>query len=138
MNSGRIEQVGTPDEVYHHPANAFVMRFLGQVNLFHARVESGASVNGRPADRAVVGYVRPHQLHIDRCHDGLPAWPARITRINAAGIQVRVDLLLVNENRNVEVLLSQERFRELALKSGEEVFVNPKELKVFEEVDYAI
>src|SRR3954452_6985501 len=34
MNQGRIEQVGTPEEVYHRPANPFVMKFLGQVNLF--------------------------------------------------------------------------------------------------------
>src|SRR4029077_9700953 len=41
MNEGRIEQVGTPEEVYHHPANAFVYNFLGNVNLFHSRVEEG-------------------------------------------------------------------------------------------------
>jgi sulfate transport system ATP-binding protein len=41
MNAGRIEQIGTPEEVYHHPANAFVYNFLGNVNLFHGRVEDG-------------------------------------------------------------------------------------------------
>src|SRR5581483_4946703 len=41
MNAGRIEQIGRPDEVYHHPANAFVASFLGNVNLFHGRVEGG-------------------------------------------------------------------------------------------------
>src|SRR3954447_10649606 len=44
MNRGRIEQVGPPDEVFHRPANPFVMQFLGQVNLFHARVEEGRLV----------------------------------------------------------------------------------------------
>ncbi|MCS7046627.1 MAG: sulfate ABC transporter ATP-binding protein, partial [Gemmataceae bacterium] len=37
MNEARIEQIGSPEEVYHHPANPFVMKFLGQVNLFHGR-----------------------------------------------------------------------------------------------------
>ena len=41
MNKGQIEQIGTPDEVYEHPANPFVMNFLGSVNLFHARVHDG-------------------------------------------------------------------------------------------------
>ena len=41
MNDGRIEQVGTPEEVYHHPATPFVYNFLGNVNLFHGRVENG-------------------------------------------------------------------------------------------------
>ena len=41
MNQGRIEQIGTAEEVYHHPANAFVYNFLGNVNLFHGRIENG-------------------------------------------------------------------------------------------------
>src|SRR5215467_9896095 len=41
MNQSRIEQIGKPEEVYHHPANAFVYNFLGNVNLFHSRVEEG-------------------------------------------------------------------------------------------------
>src|SRR4029077_5020389 len=39
MNEGRIEQVGSPDEVYNHPASPFVYNFLGNVNLFHGRVD---------------------------------------------------------------------------------------------------
>jgi sulfate transport system ATP-binding protein len=41
MNQGRIEQIGSAEEVYHHPANAFVYNFLGNVNLFHGRIENG-------------------------------------------------------------------------------------------------
>ena len=137
MSNGRIEQVGTPEEVYHHPANPFVMKFLGQVNLFHSRIEDGEFVGGE-AGKPVVGYVRPHQLDISRHRNGQPTWPARVTRINAAGIQVRVDLLLLEEDRTVEVILTQERFNELGLKNGEDVYVKPKELKVFEVSDYTI
>ncbi len=46
MNQGRIEQIGTPDDVFHHPASEFVVTFLGNVNLFHGRVESGQTVIG--------------------------------------------------------------------------------------------
>jgi len=135
MSNGRIEQVGTPEEVYHHPANPFVMQFLGQVNLFHARIEDQEKGD---EGKTVTGYVRPHHLHITRNANGRPTWPARVTRIHAAGIQVRVDLLLTNENRAVEVVLSQERFTELALKDDEAVFLTPTKLKVFEGGEYAI
>jgi sulfate transport system ATP-binding protein len=42
MHEGHIEQIGTPEEVYEHPATPFVYRFLGNVNLFHGRMEGGA------------------------------------------------------------------------------------------------
>ncbi len=74
MNKGRVEQVGTPREVFDKPANAFVMDFLGNVNVFHGRVQNGrahlgdaafdcpehAGADGSPA--AV--YMRPHELEI--------------------------------------------------------------------------
>ena len=41
MDQGRIEQIGTPESVYDRPANAFVYSFLGNVNLFHGRIQSG-------------------------------------------------------------------------------------------------
>lgn len=152
MSEGKIEQVGTPEEVYHHPANPFVMKFLGQVNFFHGRIEGGQVVlgsDGRVAPlpsagaggewemtvpaKPVVGYVRPHQLDIARAQIGSPSLPARVGRINAAGQQVRIEAVLTGENRSVEVLLSQERYVELALRSGEQVFVMAKEVKVFSE-----
>ena len=138
MSQGRIEQVGSPEEVYHHPANAFVMKFLGQVNLFHGRIEDGEVVLGAKDAGSVVGYVRPHQFDISRHTNGKPSWPARIQRINAAGAQVRVEITLQEDNRPLEVIVSQDRFGDLALKTGEDVFVRPKEVKVFETQDYAI
>src|SRR5439155_26374255 len=59
MSQGRIEQIGTPQEVYHHPANPFVMKFLGQVNLFHGRLEDGPVMRSTDNDpgRPIVGYV---------------------------------------------------------------------------------
>jgi len=46
MNQARVEQVGTPDEVFHQPASQFVMEFLGQVNVFYGRVQNGKAVLG--------------------------------------------------------------------------------------------
>jgi sulfate transport system ATP-binding protein len=61
MNEGRIEQVGTPDEVYDHPATPFVLQFLGDVNLFHGRL---GYAPGGAAESEEVTYVRPHELQV--------------------------------------------------------------------------
>jgi sulfate transport system ATP-binding protein len=58
MNQGRIEQDGPPDEVYDHPASPFVLQFLGDVNLFHGRVDRAGAAGDE------VSYVRPHELQI--------------------------------------------------------------------------
>jgi sulfate transport system ATP-binding protein len=84
----------------------------------------------------LIGYARPHQLDLLREANSSPSLRARVVRVHAAGSQVRVDAML-DEGRRVEVLLSQERFRELALNVGETVYVTAKEIKVFED-DYAI
>jgi sulfate/thiosulfate transport system ATP-binding protein len=133
MNQGRVEQIGTPEDVYHRPANSFVMQFMGQVNLFHGRAEGDRVVLGGvvlPAvagsSGEVVGYARPHQLEICRQYDGLPGLPARVVRINAAGLHARVEMRLVQDNRPVGVVLTQERLHELRLQDGETVFVRPK------------
>jgi sulfate transport system ATP-binding protein len=154
MSEGRIEQVGTPEEVYHHPVNPFVMKFLGQVNLFHGRIEEGELVLGKSdllaqqgqkaeagaPQKPIVGYVRPHELDIVRLLNGEPGMPARVLRINAAGHQVQIEAFLVGEERSIEVILSQERHNELGLKPGEDVFVKAKKVKVFQEtpLDYTI
>lgn len=61
MNEGRIEQVGTPDEVYDKPATPFVLQFLGDVNLFHGRRDHAP---GQPVETKDVTYVRPHEIDI--------------------------------------------------------------------------
>ncbi len=63
MNRGKIEQVGTPDEVYHHPATSFVYNFLGNVNLFHGRIDDGTARIHREETGHLV-FVRPHALEI--------------------------------------------------------------------------
>src|ERR1700693_5163453 len=63
MNGGRIEQVGTPDEVYNRPANSCVYNFLGNVNLFHGRVDNGTAYIHQEATGHLV-FVRPHAVEI--------------------------------------------------------------------------
>ena len=142
MNEGRVEQVGTPDEVYHHPANAFVYNFLGNVNLFHSRVEEGKVYLGEmpidlPAESAqdaksALVFVRPHLLEIEHQRNGGDNFRARVTHINAAGPLVKVDLL-TDWGAPVHVEISHERYSSLGLQREDEVFVRPRERKVFVE-----
>src|SRR5207253_10535600 len=74
MNEGRVEQSGTPEEVYEHPATPFVYGFLGDVNLFHGRIHQGRVNIGHgeldapewaeARDQAGVAYVRTYDVDL--------------------------------------------------------------------------
>ena len=132
--------------MFRDPANAFVMDFLGNVNLFHGRIESGKAVFGtlvvdRPNGREVDGqsaqlYVRPHDLDIHRRTNGQSALGACIERIQSAGNLVKIELAS-DAGQPVHVEMSHERFRQESLTVGEHVFITPREAKVFV-ADYSI
>jgi sulfate/thiosulfate transport system ATP-binding protein len=140
LNQGKVEQVGTPPEVYAHPATPFVYDFLGDVNLFHGRVERGKAFIGPlefdvPAHadreaRIATLYIRPHQLEIGREGNGEQQFRARVVHVNAAGPMVKVDLV-AEWGDPVRVEVPQERFAALALEAGTEVFVRPKDMSIF-------
>ena len=140
MNAGRIEQIGTPDEVFHHPATEFVVKFLGQVNPFHGRLENGkvhfASMSidspehAATPSRPVRVFIRPHDIHVDTHRNGDPCFRAVVTRIHSAGANVRVDLL-ADSGERLHAEMTQERYRELRITTDSQVFVTPREVKVF-------
>lgn len=121
VNRGRIEQIGTPDEVYEHPANLFVYRFLGKVNLFRRRVGDD------------VGYVRPHEMEIYRSPESPSAVEAVVEGIYRAGPLVRIEMRRLDDATPLEALLPKERFDHLNLRVGETVFTVPRKLRVFGE-----
>jgi sulfate transport system ATP-binding protein len=141
MNHGHVEQVGTPEQVYDHPANPFVYRFLGNVNLFHGRVDAGKARLGaleleahehRDAqDAPAVGFARPHDIDVSRQNGDLLALPARVQHVRAIGPVVRVELSRLDTGGLVEAQLNKERSRELALEIGDLVYLRPKNLRVF-------
>ncbi len=146
MNQGRIEQIGTPEEVFHKPASEFVMDFLGSVNLFHGRIEDGRAVVGSvaldkanehaPDGQSARVFVRPYDLEIQRNDDGRPALRARVERIQSAGPSVKVELSR-EDGEPIVVELSHDRFRETPIQVGDNVFVSMREARVFLE-DYSI
>jgi sulfate transport system ATP-binding protein len=138
MNHGCVVQEGPPEQVYHEPANAFVYHFLGNLNLFHARVENGHTVIGDPAPISSIApsgktpmvYVRPHLMNIERFPATQNHFPGRVLRINLAGPLVKVELA-TERGHTVQVEISHERYRELQLAKDETVFVSPREMRVF-------
>ena len=143
MNEGRIEQIGTPDEVYENPASPFVYEFLGNVNLFHSRLHRGrAWIDGIEVDApehaeaeelAAVAYVRPHDIEVDRTAQGDAALAARVTHVLSVGPIVRLELVRDDsEDKNpIQVEISKERFRELQLVRGDQVFIKPRRFDLF-------
>jgi sulfate transport system ATP-binding protein len=130
MNEGRIEQVGSPEEIYNHPATPFVYKFLGNVNLFHGRVDGGKAYI-QETDTGDLAFVRPHLLEITRQPNGANHFRATTTHINAAGPVVKVDAT-TEWGAPVHVEMSQERFQALRLTKNEVVFVTPKDITVFQ------
>ena len=108
--------------IYHEPANAFVYEFLGDVNVFHARVEG---------EQARV-YVRPHLLEVELRERGDVEGElrARVERIHAAGPSVKLELVTDAGDR-VQAELTQERHRALGLSKDTIVFVRPRQKRVF-------
>jgi len=141
MNQGRIEQVGTPAEVFERPANPFVMDFLGNVNVFHGRVEQGkAVVSGaeleypeypHPEGQDAAVYVRPHEVLIQHEQTGNASLPAKVLHVNPAGSRVKVELRATDSDQLINAELTSERFSELALKSGDVVYVSASRVRVF-------
>ncbi|HIJ88806.1 MAG TPA: sulfate ABC transporter ATP-binding protein [Desulfuromonadales bacterium] len=136
MNKGRIEQAGTPDQVYEHPANPFVINFLGNVNLFHGRLSQQDAEQHGPVEDAV-SYVRSHDIEIDRKQQDSTSLRAEITNIQKLGPTVRVTLAIAGNSKCVEAELTRDLFQNLGLQSGEAVFVRPRQVRVFVE-DYQI
>jgi sulfate/thiosulfate transport system ATP-binding protein len=143
LNDGKIEQAGTPEELYHHPATPFVYNFLGNVNLFHGRIENGrfyirgtsipvngytdlANANGKDA----MFYVRPHLLEIHLQPIAKGSFAATVSHINAAGPKVKVELT-THWGDPVQVEIDHDRYQELKLERDTEVYLSPRENQVF-------
>ncbi|HRX85589.1 MAG TPA: sulfate/molybdate ABC transporter ATP-binding protein [Phycisphaerae bacterium] len=140
MNEGRIVQVGSAEEVFHHPADEFVMNFLGNVNVFHGRVQNGRAQLGplqlectehassQPV--AARAFVRPYELDVDDHANGQPCFPAVVQHINAAGPRVKLTLTTGDETP-LHAEISLERLHLLNLRPGMTVYVSPRDVRMF-------
>lgn len=148
MRAGRIEQSGSPQDVFDRPANPFVMDFLGHVNVFHGRLEAGQMHLGgisveypeyqHAESREATGYVRPHEVELDRLPANGTSIPVRVLHVNPAGAVTRVRVLSETFGVALNVDLRPERYAELALRPGDQVFAMPRRVRVFMPEDYVI
>jgi len=127
MNKGRIEQVGSPAEIYDHPATPFVMQFVGEVNVLpsHAHLFEPHSFSLPAADV----FVRPHELEILPKNDGAST-EAKIIRLIHLGREVQVELVLP-DTLEVTAHVSKEQYHSLRLSPGQIVYVKPRSTKHF-------
>ena len=141
MNKGHIEQLGTPSDVYNHPASPFVYGFLGNVNLFHGRVNDGVLASGDATFHAPqfadvkngegIAYVRPHDLDVERYVVGGEGVAVKLRRAHAIGPLAQLDLERADNAQIIEAVIPNERYRELGLRDGETLLVKPKRMHVF-------
>jgi sulfate transport system ATP-binding protein len=150
MNAGNIEQVGSPQEVWDHPASPFVYGFLGDVNLFHGRAHEGeVSFEGVHIDSPehagaqnakASAYVRPHDLAVRRYEPGATGIVVRLARAIVVGPIARLELLPVLGHKQpdnaspdslIEAQISAQQFREMGLKEGETLVATPRQARVF-------
>jgi sulfate transport system ATP-binding protein len=154
MNKGHVEQVGSPQDVWEHPASPFVYGFLGDVNLFHGRAHEGeihigvedqtvrvASPEHHAAqDAKAFAYVRPHDLDVTRytsgtAHTGIVA---KLTRAIVVGPVARLELApveagLFGQDAVIEAQLSASQYRQQDFKEGETLVLTPGKARVFVE-----
>jgi sulfate/thiosulfate transport system ATP-binding protein len=112
MNAGRIEQVGGPRDLYEHPANEFVMGFVGPVN------------------RIGDAFVRPHDVELTLEPNGTTQ-EAMIERVVHLGFEVRCDLVR-DDGQRLTAQLSRDDARELELEPGQIIYTRPIRQTVFE------
>lgn len=125
MNKGRVEQVGTPVEIYDKPATPFVMSFIGPVNVLSNRT---SFFNHQSAAQPEV-FIRPHDVIIEKAPvDGTVA--ATISRVIYLGWEVRVELRL-QDGELINAYLPREQFDQLNLNARHQVYVKPREVKAF-------
>ena len=159
INQGKIEQEGTPQQVWDNPATPFVYGFLGDVNLFKGRasdgrvyLDEGMQLDSSDAhgaqDSQAFAYVRPHDLEVERYSPGqnLDAQGrptgivAQLSRAIVVGPIARLELIPSETTPNasnagedglIEAQIPAQQFKDMGLREGETLVVTPRRAKVF-------
>ncbi|AFY69864.1 sulfate ABC transporter, ATPase subunit [Thalassoporum mexicanum PCC 7367] len=128
MNKGLIEQVGTPEQIYDHPATPFVMSFIGPVNVVPNNL-SAFSSSGHAFDEHEHVYIRPQDILIETAANG-STLPARINRIIHLGWEVQAEVVL-DDGQVLTAHLTRDRFHDLNLQPRQTVYVRPRGVRAF-------
>lgn len=142
INKGKIEQEGSSQEVYDHPANAFVYNFIGNVNVFHGRIRNGKVVIGEseietrdglaiPDEKAGPAFIRPHEIGISRIRSGGSDIAGTIREVRLMGGQIGLELACEGFETPIEAHIPRETWVNLDLTKGSKVFVSLNRVRVF-------
>lgn len=145
MNHARIEQVGTPDEVYENPATPFVYEFLGKADTFRGNIHEGRLRLGDTEffvpehealkDTPATAYVRPHEVKVYAQANGAANIVAVIKDVNLAGPIVHLELERQDDGAHFVAQLTKDESRGLPLEVGAQVYVELKKVRVFTHYD---
>jgi sulfate transport system ATP-binding protein len=145
LNKGKVEQIGSPEDVYDRPANPFVYGFLGNVNLFHARLDKGVinlDNEGSARETEVSFFVRPHDVSISLDNENGKGIEAKITAHRILGSRVRVNLKTLTGDRDIEADIDKKQWTLITKEKRETVYLIFFGAKIYskDEVwsDYAI
>jgi sulfate transport system ATP-binding protein len=127
MNKGKVEQVGTPAEIYDNPASAFVMSFIGPVNVLPSSSQIFQAGGFDSANPEI--FLRPHDVVIETIPNSATV-SARVTRLVHLGWEIQAELTL-DDGQVVTANLTRERFDQLKIQAQQQVFVRPKDAKAF-------
>ncbi|MDD5577950.1 MAG: TOBE-like domain-containing protein [Methylobacter sp.] len=127
LNHGRIEQQGSPSEIYDHPANAFVSRFIGQTNVFELDEHDSEWLQSSglifTAREGKVAHIRPHDIEIEKSIDNSGA-AATLKDWQHLGALIRIELIKNGFNGSDATLYAEmpnDQFKRLQLNKGDKV-----------------
>jgi sulfate transport system ATP-binding protein len=141
MHEGRIQQIGTPTQIYNEPETAFVAGFIGSANVLHGRVSDGHVLFGDHrlpgADHLEEGaaaraFVRPHDVRLSAPEGNAGSVDARVDRISTLGWLSRV-MLRLDDGQVIVAELPSDDLIDLSV--GSAVSVDLRRAKAFETAD---
>lgn len=140
MNGGKIEQIGTPQQVYKQPKTAFVAHFLGDVNQLHGHITHNClhigdfvqnmAEQGRWQDQEVIAYVRPHEIRVSKLVSS-NNMSGRIVRIHTAGPHVFMEISVTQQINSIDVSISNQQYELHQFKIGDTIYLQPSLINVF-------
>ena len=135
MRAGKVEQVGTPDEIYHAPASPYVFEVIGRANVLEGRVQQGRFQSGAlqldatgTQDGPARLYVRPHDLV--RTEAGAGTVTGRVLGVRRLGGRITSELQVEGQARALE-LESFDSGQGDALAVGDVVHLRPTRYRIF-------
>ena len=131
MNQGRIEQVGSPSEIYENPTTPFVMSFVGSVNVLEPDPKWRSLHQNLPAKGEV--FLRPHDIEI-LLNPARGSSSATVQRVVHLGWTIRVEMTLEN-SQPVAAHVNREQFQQLQIQPQQTVYIQPKSIRTFKRLE---